>query len=336
MESPKYGEKIQYAKVDKSGMMAPVEIKHKQRSTGKFLFYGRAIDNTMLHALNDIASAKNTKETVAAVTYFLNYCACNPNAQIIYRASDMILQGDSDAAYLVCPEAKSRAGGYHFIGNKNGELFNGPIMVLAKIIKNVMSSAAEAEVAALFMNAQEMAPMRQCLKDLGHPQPATPIKTDNSTATGIINNTIKQKRSKSIDMRFYWLRDRVKQGQFRVHWEPGTHNLADYPTKHHFGSHHRKVRPIYLYEGEHSPTTVQGCIKLLNSDRKTRTDGKTEKARAYRVTWRDPLVEIKEFSTNVIQSNTCVKSQSKMPDTSKITLRKLIRPLSHSLTRTLL
>jgi hypothetical protein len=99
-------------------------------------------------------------------------------------------------------------------GNKDGKLFNGPIMVLAKIIKNVMSSAAEAEVAALFMNAQEMAPMRQCLKDLGHAQPATPIKTDNSTATGIINNTIKQKRSKSIDMRFYWLLDRVKQGQF--------------------------------------------------------------------------------------------------------------------------
>jgi hypothetical protein len=73
LERPKYGEKIQYTKIDNSGMMAPIEIKHKQRSTGKFLFYGRAIDNTMLHALNDIASAKNTKETVAAVTYFLNY-----------------------------------------------------------------------------------------------------------------------------------------------------------------------------------------------------------------------------------------------------------------------
>jgi hypothetical protein len=319
-------------------MMAPVEIKHKQRSTGKFLFYGRAIDNTMLHALNDIASAKNTKETIAAVTHFLNYCASNPNARIIYRASDMILQGDSDAAYLVCPEAKSRAGGYHFIGNKDGKLFNGPIMVLAKIIKNVMSSAAEAEVAALFMNAQEMAPMRQCLKELGHPQPPTPIKTDNSTATGIINNTIKQKRSKSIDMRFYWLRDRVKQGQFRVHWEPGTHNLADYPTKHHFGSHHRKVRPIYLYEGENSPTTVQGCIKLLNSDRQARNEGKTESARAYRVTWKTPLVEVKEFSTSVTHRenrNTCEQTQSKMPVTSRMTLRKLFKLRPHSLTRTL-
>ena len=107
-------------------MLEP-ELKLKQNVTGKFLFYARAIDNTMLHALNDIASAKNSKETLAAVKYFLNYVASNPNARIKYRASDMILQLNSDAAYLVCPEARSRAGGYFFLGNKDRNLFNGPI-----------------------------------------------------------------------------------------------------------------------------------------------------------------------------------------------------------------
>eukprot|EP00536_Pseudo-nitzschia_multiseries_P018497 jgi/Psemu1/55884/gm1.55884_g len=62
----------------------------------------------MLHALNDIASAKNNKTTLAATKYFLNYAACNPDASIIYRASDMILRVDSDAAYLVCPEANTK------------------------------------------------------------------------------------------------------------------------------------------------------------------------------------------------------------------------------------
>ena len=142
-------------------------------------------------------------------------------------------------------------------------------MVIAKIIKNVMASAAEAEVAALFLTAQEMVPLRQCLIDLGHPQPATPLKTDNSTAKGIVTGTIKQKRSKAIDMRFYWLRDRVKQGQFNVYWEPGQHNLADYVTKHHPSSHHKRLRPIYMYNKDTSPSTVQGCIKILNSARDT-------------------------------------------------------------------
>ena len=87
----------------------------------------------MLHALNNIATAtvNGTQATLDATRYFLNYAACNPNAEILYRASDMILQTHSDTAYLVCPEARSCAGGYHFLGNKDGTLFNGPILVVA-------------------------------------------------------------------------------------------------------------------------------------------------------------------------------------------------------------
>merc|ERR1712224_63486 len=144
---------------------------------------------------------------------------------------------DSDAAYLVAPEARSRAGGFHYLGNKNGSLMNGSIAIVAKIIKNVVASAAEAEVGALFMNAQLAAPIRTTLEELGHPQPPTPMKTDNTTANGIINKTVKQQRSKAIDMRYYWLKDRVEQGQFKIFWEPGDENWADYFTKHHPPSH---------------------------------------------------------------------------------------------------
>ena len=114
----------------------------------------------------------------------------------------MILFIDSNAAYLVEPEAKSRAGGFFYLGNKDGKLLNGSILILAKIIKFVMASAAEAEIAALFMNAKLAIPIRQALIEMGQPQPATKIKTDNSTADGFVNDTIKQNRSKAIDMRF--------------------------------------------------------------------------------------------------------------------------------------
>jgi len=49
---------------------------------------------------------------------------------------------------------------------------------------------------------------------MGHPQPATPIQTDNKVAEGIINNHIKQQRSKAINMWFYWVHDHVRQGHF--------------------------------------------------------------------------------------------------------------------------
>ena len=45
----------------------------------------------MMCALNDIASSVNVESTYNATVYFLNYVTCNPNAEIIYRASDIIL-----------------------------------------------------------------------------------------------------------------------------------------------------------------------------------------------------------------------------------------------------
>ena len=79
-----------------------------------------------------------------------------------------------------------------------------------------MASVAESEVASLFMNAQEDVSTRTCLIKMGHPQPATKMKTDNMTAQGILTGTIKQKRSKAIHMWFYWLKDRQEQRQFDI------------------------------------------------------------------------------------------------------------------------
>jgi hypothetical protein len=132
-------------------------------------------------------------------------------------------------------------------------------------MKSVLSSATEAELGALFYNAKDGAMLRTTLEDMGHPQHATPIQTDNACAAGIANNTVKQRRSKAIDMRFYWIRDRVNQGQFLVHWRRGTDNLANYFTKHHSPSHHRLMRSRYLLE-LHKPVkehSQRGCVDIL-------------------------------------------------------------------------
>jgi hypothetical protein len=85
------------------------------------------------------------------------------------------------------------------------------------------------------------------LEEMGHQQPATPIQADNACAVGLANDTVKQKRSKAIDMRFYWVRDRVKQGQFVIYWKKGGDNDADYFTKHHPPAHHRRMRSKFLH-----------------------------------------------------------------------------------------
>ena len=136
----------------------------------------------MLHALNNITSSKNkgTQTTRTTVKYFLDYAACNPEVEITFRASNILYKINSDAAHLVCPKAQSRAGEYHYLGNTDGNLFNGPIHVLV-------------EVAGLFMNAQHAVPIHLTLEDMGHSQPSTPLRTNNLTAQGILSGVYKQK-----------------------------------------------------------------------------------------------------------------------------------------------
>ena len=94
----------------------------------------------------------------------------------------------------------------------------------------VLSSATEAEIGATLYVTKEAVQVRNTLIELGHEQLATPVECNNKCATGILNDTVKQKRSKAMDMWFYWLRDRIRQGQFVIYWAPGADNLANYFT----------------------------------------------------------------------------------------------------------
>ena len=171
--------------------------------------------------------------------------ATHPDAFIRYHASDLLLWVHSDASYLTESKAGSRFGGHHYLSNKTRKS-NGPILALAKHIKHVMPPAAEAELVALFHNGKEAISSRTTLEELGHPQPPTPMQTENSTASRIFNKTVKHKRSKAIDMQFYWVLDRQAQEQFNVFWKQVTANLANYYSKHHPIKEHIEKQPIIL------------------------------------------------------------------------------------------
>jgi hypothetical protein len=136
-------------------------------------------------------------------------------------------------------------------------------------MNNVLASAAEAEVGGLFINGQAACPLRTTLTKLGHHQPPTIIVTDNECAQGIANDTVKQKRSKAIDMRFYWIRDRVAQNQFQILWKKGADNLADYFTKHHPPSHHRQMRQMYLQQDTANTATCERIKFAQHTEFKT-------------------------------------------------------------------
>jgi hypothetical protein len=264
---------------DESPKLDAKGIKRIQQIVGSILYYARAVDMTVLAALSAIAieQTKATHKTRDRSIQLLDYLASNQDAKVRFHASEMVMNIHSDASYLSESGARSRACGHFFMGwiPKNGEpiKLNGAFYTTSSIMRFVVASAAEAELGSLFHNCQAGMIFRQTLKDLGHPQPKTPVHCDNATAVGIASNTVKRQRSRSMEMRFFWIGDKVAQEMYDITWHPGMENLADYQSKHHTGAHHKAVRPYYLHQ-ENSPrilpramrhSTLKGCVGTLEN-----------------------------------------------------------------------
>ena len=178
---------------------------------------------------------------------FIDYVATYSKAIIPYHASDMVLSAHSNASYLSESKTRSRAGGYFFMSNGSPiPANNRSFITISQIIKSVMSSAAEAELGALFINCRKAIPATHALEAMGHKQPPTTMQTDNTTSHRVVTNNIVRKRHKYIDMKLHWLRCIIPQKTFRHYWKPGPKNLGDYITKHHAAIHYRAVCRTYL------------------------------------------------------------------------------------------
>ena len=83
--------------------------------------------------------------------------ATHPNDGIIYRKSHMQLAAHSDAGYLNEAKARSRASAHVCLSEAVPiPAFNGAVITIAQIIKHIMSSATEADLAALFITAKKI------------------------------------------------------------------------------------------------------------------------------------------------------------------------------------
>ena len=255
---PSYGAHTQSPTQDTSEVLTPQAAKRIQEIVGSLLFYARGVDITLLPTVNLLASLQSspTQQVEDIADRLLRYCARYPNNELIYHACDMTLFIQADASYLSRPKARSVAGGICYLGNAGlPHHINGAIHAVSAIIPSVVASAAEAEYAALFLLGQDGEYLRQVLASMGYNQSSTLILCDNQCAVGMASNSVKAKRTKSIDMRYHWIRDRVQQGHFHVQWRKGEHNLADFFTKALPAKTHQELMPLLVHT-PHSPATT--------------------------------------------------------------------------------
>ena len=204
------------------------------------------------------------------LTQLLDYLATNPDMKLTFFTRNMLLGIHNDASFMRFTKAKIRYAGYLYLGNAvktkdRCQTPNGPIHIACKGFKYEVGSSSEAELGVLYHNGQHGSYIWMILEELGYPQPPTPMMTDNQAAKLIANDIGKQKRYRAINMRFYWIKDRVKMGQFKIFWRPGEENYGDYWTKHHLPDHHREIRPRALNSkkisyAKQSQGHTRGCV----------------------------------------------------------------------------
>ena len=213
------------------------------------LYYARVVNPSILVALNKIASqqAAPTELTAQACDHFLNYLAMHPLSVIRYKASNMMMHMVLDMAYLVLPNACSRAATLftltdHLILNFPNHKPNGTLHVMLCTICSVPASASEAETGGIFLGGQEACPIITSLTKLGHLQPprGTSIGTTIFTVHNILTSQVRMKRSKAFDMNYHWIKECIDQNQFQLYWAKGLFNWADYFSKHFPHAHHQK------------------------------------------------------------------------------------------------
>ena len=260
---PTYSAGPQYEAIDTSEPLLPTHTNILQQIIGVFLYYSLVIDNTMLPVVKSLTrlQSKPTQDVLELAIRLLQYAAAYPNHQLCYHGSDMILTGESDATLHSLPNGQSNSAHfYYFTDNWPQYIYdaidqlpkteaatadatisamveacqnkaNHPIVVDVKAIDTVVTAASHAEYAALFNAGQSNCRLRTIATALGHEQPPTILANDNIVANGASHGRIKEKKTKTLALRYHWIKDQVKQGNILPVWRPGHTNGADFFTK---------------------------------------------------------------------------------------------------------
>ena len=232
---PVYGAKAQdILATDTSATLDAATFQDVQEVIGCGMWYARMTDSPTLTAVSILSSEQADRKAsiLPKIERYLGHLLQYPGSKVRFLPSDMAYTVYGDVSHNSVSKGRSRAGGLGFFGwRADPTRLNGAVFTMSSILDVVTSSAAEGEYGAAYMVARHAVWMRTIANALGHPQAATTIWCDNTCAVGLCNDTLKTARTKSIDLRFHWLRDRVRQAQFKVQWIKSSDNIADFFTK---------------------------------------------------------------------------------------------------------
>lgn len=158
----------------------------------------------------------------------------------LHGDADTVLRCYVDASYGVHADAKSQTGMLVTLGG-------GPVMVKSTKQKIVTKSSTEAELVALSDSASVVIWARDFLVGIGEKVgPAVVYQDNQSTMALIEKGSGASDRSRHINIRYFWVKDRVASGELQVEYMATEDMLADVLTKPLQGEQFFKLRGAML------------------------------------------------------------------------------------------
>lgn len=145
-----------------------------------------------------------------------------------------------DASYGVHADGKSHTGCVITLGK-------GPVYIKSGKQKINTKSSTEAELVGLSDSVSQVVWSREFLTGQGYVVGATTVYQDNVSTMALANKgQSTSERTRHINLRYFWIKDRIEAGEIQLEHLPTTEMIADILTKPLQGNLFRQMRSALL------------------------------------------------------------------------------------------
>ena len=170
-------------------------------------------------------AANPSEEHYNKALYICKYLAGTTDYKLQYGLKYDGLYAYADADWASDPKSRRSTTGYLVLLSGTAISWN------SRVQKTIALSSTEAEYMSLSDTCRQLVWMRSFFKELGMPIKAIPLCGDNQGAIFNASNPVQEKRTKHIDIRFHYIREKVSEGEISLHFVPTDQNPADMFTK---------------------------------------------------------------------------------------------------------
>ena len=141
----------------------------------------------------------------------------------------LVLDGKSHkglCAYTDSDWARNKNDYRSIMGNLL-KIAGGAVSWTTQTQKSVALSSTEAEYMAMASSARQVMWVKSLYKEIGRNDEVIPIYADNQGAIFMSQNLVTNSKSKHIDLRYHYIRERILDGAIKPFYVEGSKNTAD-------------------------------------------------------------------------------------------------------------